>query len=101
MVRVSSVTTTCVAAGTAISISEEVIPSLQELFAILCDHSLDTPDFRSSEVPAVCETEWIQPNLCDAALAFYVHVRRFAAVTRIEEESIARVLENRRHPTSW
>lgn len=75
-VNVSSVTTTFVAAGTAISISEEVIPSLQELFAVVGGNLLDTPDFRGPEAAAVRKAEWVQPDLRHAVLTLYVYVRR-------------------------
>jgi len=55
-VSVSSVTTTFVAAGTAMSVSEEVIPSLQELFAMVPDDLFDPSDFSSSEEAAMRET---------------------------------------------
>jgi hypothetical protein len=75
-VSVSSVTTTFVAAGTAISISEEVIPSLQERFAMVGGNLLDTPDFSAPKSAAVRKAEWIQPDLRHAVLRLYVYVRR-------------------------
>ena len=87
-VNVSSVTITFVAAGTTISASEEVIPSLQELFAIVSDNLLDTSDFGTPEVTAAGQAKWIQPDLRHALLTLYVYVRRFAAITRLEEKTI-------------
>jgi hypothetical protein len=89
---VSSVTPTFVAAGTAISVSEEVIPCLQKLFLMITEDLLDPPDLGPPKVAAVGQTERLQPKLSHAVLALDVYVSRLAAIARIEEDAIGTLL---------
>jgi hypothetical protein len=52
-VNVSSVTATFVAAGTTISIGEELIPGLHKLLTMLGDHLLDASNLGAPEVSAL------------------------------------------------
>jgi hypothetical protein len=49
---------------------------------------LDAPDFSAPKIAAVGETNWIQPNFCDAILAFNMHVSRLATIASVEEDTI-------------
>jgi hypothetical protein len=43
------------------------------------------PQFRSAKSNISLQPDGVQPNLCDAVLAFNVNVRRLALITGVEE----------------
>src|ERR1039457_7039245 len=87
-VNVSSVTATFVAAGTAISISEEVIPCLQELVLMVAEDLLDRRRSTRPKSPLMRQGERLQPELCHAVLAFDMNVSWLAAITSVKEYAI-------------
>jgi len=64
---------------------------------MISDNLFDASDFSASEVAAVSQSKWIQPDLRHAILALDMDVRRFATITRIKEKTIRSLPQNRRH----
>ena len=61
----------------------------------------DAPDFRTPEVAAIGQPYGIQPDLCDAVLAFHVHMSRLAAIARVEENTIGPRPQNGRQSVDF
>ena len=52
-------------------------------------------DPRKSTTPL--QPNWVEPEFCRLILTFYMHVRRFIAISRIEEEPKWSNSQNRWH----
>ena len=56
---------------------EPFIPRLQQLFLMVFEQPLDSPQFRRAEAQVPGERDRSQPELCRLGIAVDMHVRRF------------------------
>src|SRR6186713_2039835 len=100
-VKVSSVTATAVARGVVVSVTEVVIPGLQQLPPVLIDEAGDVAKLCPPKTAAAGEPYWIEPELGDARIPLDMNVRGLVTVSRIEEKPIRPHSENGRHRLAW
>lgn len=89
----SRVTRTSVAVGS--TPAEVLMPCLSNRVFVPHDQRLDSPKFCGEEPMVVLDTHRGQPELRRLALAGHVHVHRFAAVAREEEQAVWTALQDR------
>src|SRR5207248_7894712 len=97
--RASSLTSTRVARADLPSTSEELMPTLQQLRQVLVDERPDLVNVPTLEAVAALKPHRVEPELCLAVIPLDVHVRRFPAVTRVEEEPIGPDAKDGGHAT--
>jgi len=69
------------------------------MFLVCFYECLDSVDFLPAKPVTVLQADRFQPELGLAVIAFNMNMRRFVAVTGIEEKSIRTALEYSRHCT--
>jgi hypothetical protein len=93
-------TTALVASGGPLSTVEEFIPALQQPLVGPLDPFSNAIDFFSLETAASLQSYGIEPERRDALVSFDMNVRRFPAITCVEEEPKrpdSRGLESKHH----
>src|SRR5919108_557053 len=91
---VSAVTLTFCAFASAV---KELIPTPQQIFPILLNHSLYAVDLSPAEAAAVLQPHGVKPELGLVVVPFDVDVWRLVRVTSIKEEPVRPKPQNSRH----
>jgi hypothetical protein len=96
---VSSVTDTCCARASQISIGggEVLMPSSQKMLFLRNDQAFNLIEFRSTVPAATSQPYRIEPELRTVCIALDVNVRWLSVVRRIEEEPVGALATNGRH----
>jgi hypothetical protein len=96
-VSVALVTLTLVAKTDCFSMSEELIPFLQQMIDLLLDYLVNRVDFMTRKSIASFQANRRKPKLGLRIISFDVDMRGFAAIACIKEESIRTRPKHRRH----
>ena len=77
-----------VAAGACVSTVEESIPAIPQRLLVFGDQFLDLVNLACPKLVTAREPRRIEPKSGFTIVAFHMHMRRFFAIARIEEESV-------------
>jgi hypothetical protein len=71
-----------------VSVTEVVIPILQQLLRVRIHEAVDIAEFCSSKSTAAAQPYRVEPKLRDTIVPFHMDVRRLTTIARVEEEPI-------------
>src|SRR6266516_3382108 len=87
-VSVSPLAATFVAVTDFSSLAEELIPCLQNRFAVPDNQSPDLANFIAVEIAASSDPHRFQPEFCHVSVALDMNMGRFSAVACVEEQPV-------------
>src|SRR5690606_3702229 len=87
-VNESSLTSTCAAKGLRASIGKVVIPGVQQCVGVRVNYSRNSTEFHGREAAAFLQPHRQKPKLGNARISLDMNMRRFAGITRVEEEAV-------------
>ncbi len=86
--KVSSVTVTFSAVGTAISTAEILIPRLQECSVMIVYKLVHSTNLSAGKSSTPVQSDRLKPELGQFLFTFDMHMRRFIAIPCIEEKTV-------------